>query len=175
LIETERLILRNWREEDLEPYCAMMLDEQVSDWLGGPFTRKDIKARVERYRTSLQESGLGLYAVVRRDDGRLLGHCGVMPIPPDLPLIGHEGAWALAQDAWGKGYATEAAQAVFADAFVNFGLEEIIAFTSASNRRSQSVMQRLGMRRDAARDFVHPKLPDGHPLRQHITYALSRP
>jgi ribosomal-protein-alanine N-acetyltransferase len=81
--------------------------------------------------------------------------------------------WRLAFEHWGRGYATEAAQLALGYAFGTLALSEVVSFTSARNRRSRAVMERLGMRRDPADDFDYPALPEGHPLRPHVLYRLG--
>jgi len=176
VIETERLILRGWRDEDHEPYVAMMADPQVSDWLGGPFSRDEALARIARNAAALGEHGYGRLAVARRSDGAFLGYCGLMPVAPDMPFDGgFEVGWSVAPQAWGQGYATEAARAVFADGFSRLGLAEILAFTGVANHRSQGVARKLGMRRAPELDFDHPGLPDDHPVKRHAVFVASRP
>lgn len=116
-------------------------------------------------------------AVERRNDGKLIGHCGLARTPADnKPLPeGLEIGWALAPHAWGAGYAVEAARAVIDDGFVRHSVSEILAFTGAANLRSQAVMVRLGMTRAADRDFDHPGLADDHPLKRHIVFVASKP
>jgi RimJ/RimL family protein N-acetyltransferase len=176
LIETDRLTLRLWRDADLEPYADIMVDPEVGKWLGGPFSRDQAYERVVRFTQSLEETGLGRLAIERRSDGRMIGHCGLAPTPegPAVPQ-GLEIGWALAPDAWGSGFAVEAARAVIADGFSRFDAPEILAFTGTTNLRSQAVMQRLGMIRMPERDFDHPLLAADHPLRRHIVYAARRP
>jgi RimJ/RimL family protein N-acetyltransferase len=85
-----------------------------------------------------------------------------------------EGVWRLAGDAWGFGYATEAASAVVHDGFERVGLSKILAWTVPANVRSRRVMERLGMRHCPGEDFDHPRLPEGHALRRHVLYRLER-
>jgi RimJ/RimL family protein N-acetyltransferase len=80
----------------------------------------------------------------------------------------------LAREAWGFGYATEAASAVVRDGFDRVGLAEILASTVPPNVRSRRVMEKLGMRHHPAEDFDHPRLPEGHALRRHVLYRLER-
>ncbi|WP_394764515.1 GNAT family N-acetyltransferase [Phenylobacterium sp.] len=175
MIETDRLILRAWRDEDREAYADIMIHPEVGAWLGGPFTREQAHERVTRFQAGLAETGLGRLAIERTSDGRLIGHCGLAYLPETLPLApGIEIGWALAPDAWGAGYAVEAARAVIADGFANSDISEILAFTGASNLRSQAVMQRLGMTRAADRDFDRPGLSPDQPLRRHIVYVATR-
>ncbi len=175
-IETGRLILRQWRPEDREAFVAMMLEDEVSRWLDGPFTREQALERADRQAASLAATGYGRMVMERRADGAFLGYCGLMPTGDRPPVpVGHEVGWGLAPAAWGGGYATEAATAVFADGFERFGLSEILAFTGEKNLRSQAVMRRLGMTRRADLDFDHPALADDHPLKRHIVFVASRP
>jgi ribosomal-protein-alanine N-acetyltransferase len=173
LIETERLILRRWREADRAPYVAMMLDPQVSAWLGGPFDEAQALARIERNEAALAAHGYGRMAMERRADGAFLGYCGLMPTAADLPFAGYEVGWSVARPGWGQGYAPEAARAVFADGFERLGLTEILAFTGESNLRSQAVARKLGMRRTPEQDFDHPNLAGDHPLRRHIVFVAD--
>lgn len=176
MIETERMILRAWREADREPYAAMMADPEVASWLAGPFNRAESDQRIDRANAAITDHGYGRFAMERRADGRLIGYCGLMPIHPDLPFDGgFEVGWSLEQDAWGQGYTTEAARAVFADGFTRLDLPEILAFTGTTNLRSQAVMLRLGMTRTPEQDFNHPNLAADHALRRHIVFVAKRP
>lgn len=83
--------------------------------------------------------------------------------------------WRLARPFWGAGYAAEAARAALADGFDRLALSEVVSFTVPANRRSRAVMERLEMRHSPADDFDHPTVPDGHPLRRHVLYRLTRP
>jgi len=175
-IETERLLLRAWRDADLDPYADIMVEPEVGKWLGGPFTRDQAYERVARFTANLAATGLGRLAIERKSDGRLIGHCGLAHTPDTPPVpVGVEIGWALAPDAWGAGYAIEAARAVVADGFARADLAEILAFTGATNLRSQAVMRRLGMERAAERDFDHPALAPDDPLRRHVVYTARRP
>jgi RimJ/RimL family protein N-acetyltransferase len=175
MIETERLILRRWRDSDRDPYVAMMLDPQVSDWLGGPFTRAEAFARIDRNEAALEAHGYGRMAMERRSDGAFLGYCGLMPTSADLPFDnGFEVGWSVAPAGWGQGYAPEAARAVFADGFARLALDEILAFTGEINIKSQAVARKLGMRRRPEQDFDHPGLAVDHPLKRHIVFVAER-
>jgi RimJ/RimL family protein N-acetyltransferase len=119
---------------------------------------------------------MGRFAIARKSDGALLGACGLMPSYPSVPLPPYiDMGWRLSRSAWGHGYATEAATAVMQDGFARLGLESIIAITAAINVRSWSVMERLGMARDAARDFDSPEHAEGDPMRPTVVYRMDRP
>ncbi len=174
-IETDRLILRSFTEADREPFAAMNADPEVMRHFPGPLDRATSDALVDRILDGWEERDLGLWAVERREDGAFLGFVGLSAPTFDAhftPAI--EVGWRLARDAWGHGYATEAARAGLAYGFVTLGLEEIVSVTTVDNTRSRRVMERLGMTRDEADDFDHPGLPPGHPLRRHVLYRLRR-
>ncbi|MEI9965074.1 MAG: GNAT family N-acetyltransferase [Caulobacteraceae bacterium] len=95
-------------------------------------------------------------------------------LQPEDPLHpGVEIGWRLARHAWGSGYATEAARAALAHGLGPLGLPEIVSFTAVPNAPSQAVMRRIGMTRDPTRDFDHPAIPQGHPLRRHVVYFAA--
>ena len=170
---TERLVLRRWREEDREPFAAMNADLEVMLWYPAPLSRAESDAFVDRVEACFAEHGWGLWAV--EADGHFIGYTGLWPVTPPVPSAGSvEVGWRLARSAWGHGYATEAARAAVRYGFETLNLDEIVSFTAVPNTRSQAVMRRLGMRHDPARDFDHPRVPPGHPIRPHVFYALGR-
>ena len=177
MIETPRLILRRWREEDFEPFVAMCADSEVMTWLGGALDRADARAYMVRAVDTFERIGMGRLAITRRDDGAFLGICGLMPghealVPLLSPFV--DLSWSLCREAWGCGYATEAARGVILDGFERLGLSEITAMTAPANLRSQAVMGRLGMTADPACDFDHPLMEVDDPLRRHLVYRLRR-
>ncbi len=175
MIETERLILRPWREADRAPFLAMSADPAVMYWLGGVPTPEAANQRFERFADGYSARGYTRWAIERSADGAFLGYAGLAPIHDSLPVSGIEAGWGLTRAAWGFGYAGEAAHAAVLDGFERLKFDEIIAFTTDTNLRSQAVMGRAGLLRDASRDFDHPNLPAGDPLRRHWVYAAKRP
>jgi RimJ/RimL family protein N-acetyltransferase len=172
VIETSRLILRRWRASDLIPYAAMMADPEVTYWLGGGQGAAEAEAHIARMESGFEAGGFGIWAVECKADGAFVGSAGLADVREDIPFApAVEVGWRLARRAWGRGFASEAAAAALADGFSRVGLNEIVSFTAVSNRRSRAVMERLGMVRDAARDFDHPKLAADHPLRPHVVYV----
>jgi RimJ/RimL family protein N-acetyltransferase len=168
--------LRAWRADDFPAYVLLHSDPHVVEWLGGfQLNTEQMRAAFERTRAFLDEHGWGMWAIVD-DAGMIVGAAGLQRVREGLPCYpGVEAAWRLAFHAQGKGRVTTAMRAVLPWAFENIvGLEEIVTYTSASNAKSQRVMQRLGFARDASRDFDHPALPEGHPLRPHVMYAMTR-
>jgi RimJ/RimL family protein N-acetyltransferase len=170
-LRTERLLLRDWRESDLDPWAAMNADPRVREYLPGVLTWEQSVASATRFQADLERRGYGLWAVEVVAGGEFIGFTGLDPVEEHMPIEGVEIGWRLAHSAWGNGYATEAARANLAFAFEVLGLEEVISMTATTNLRSQAVMQRIGMTRDPAGDFDHPDVPDG-PLRRHVLYRL---
>lgn len=174
-IDTERLHLRRWRYFDRAPFAAMNADPEVMEFFPSTLTEEESDALVDRCRAQFAEHGYGLWALEIRGQGEFIGFTGLAIQTFDAPFNPSvEVGWRLARSAWGKGYALEAARAAVADGFERVGLDEIVSMTSTLNVRSQSVMQRLGMTRDPADDFDHPKVPEGSPLRRHVLYRLDR-
>ncbi len=174
-IDTPRLRLRRWTRSDLPVFSAMNADAQVNRHLLGPLDAATSRAMLQRIEAHHSVHGFGLWAMERRDDGALLGFAGLQIVPFDAaftPAI--EVGWRMLPSAWGHGYATEAARAAIDDGFARLSIEQVVAFTVHANSRSEAVMQRLGMQRDPAGDFEHPRLPDGHVLRPHRLYRLHR-
>lgn len=176
MIETERLILRRWRMEDVAPLAAIHADPEVMQWLGGRLLDRDetgaFIATIERH---FDAHGFGFWAVERRVDGVLLGFSGLRVFDvadhPMTPCV--EVSWRQGLAHWRQGYATEAARAVLADGFARAGLKEILAWTARTNLRSQAVMERIGMARRPERDFEHPLVAEGDPLRPHMVFAAQ--
>jgi RimJ/RimL family protein N-acetyltransferase len=172
---TDRLILREWREEDRGPFARMNADPLVVEFLPKALTRDESDDFVDRIVLRWAEDGVGLWAIERRDDGEFLGFTGLTPPRFEAhftPAV--EVGWRYAADAWGRGYATEAARAALRFGFEERDFDEIVSFTVPANVRSRAVMERLGMTRDPAGDFEHPNLPADSPLRRHVLYRLSR-
>lgn len=174
-LRTERLLLRQWREEDLEPFAALNADHETMRHFVAPLSRAESDAFAEHIRRQLEEQGWGLWAVEVADGPSFIGFVGLArPSFEEHFTPAVEVGWRLAREHWGCGYATEAGRAAVAHGFEELGLDEIVSFTSPRNEPSWRVMERLGMSHDPADDFEHPRVPVGHPLRPHVLYRLSR-
>lgn len=174
MIETDRLILRPFRDDDREPFAAINGDPRVSDWLGGPIDRAASDAAIDQINTHIGEHGFGFWAAERRADGRLIGMIGLKRMSPELPPApAIEAGWRLSPDAWGQGLAAEGARAALAWGFTYLTASEIIAITAVGNRRSRAVMEKIGMVEQPGRAFDHPLMDATHPLRRHVVYAAT--
>lgn len=171
MIETERLILRPWRDADREPFWAMARDPRVMAYLP-PLTRAECDASVDRMIAIERDHGHVFWALERKVGGDFIGFCGVLP--PRSPIFEYEIGWRLAHHAWGLGLAREAAAASLDWAWANLPVSSIMAITNLANKRSWGLMERLGMTRYPDEDFEHPDLEEGDPLRPHILYRIHR-
>lgn len=170
--ETDRLLLRQWRDQDLEPFAALSADPQVMEFFPETLDRAASDALVERCRGLIAERGWGLWAVELKASGDFIGIVGLHMTTPAFPFGEQvEVGWRLAANYWHQGYATEAARESIRVGFEILGLPEIVSFTAVTNRRSRAVMERLQMK--YLYDFAHPKLPMDSPLRQHCLYSLT--
>ena len=173
-LETERLVLRSWRADDLAPFHAICADRQVMATLGPVLDRAQTAALIERVQAMEAAHGYTFWALERREDAQLIGWCGVIR-GTEGPVTGKpEIGWRLASDCWGHGYASEAARATLDWLFANLADAAAWAITHTGNTRSRAVMGRLGMRYHPELDFAHPKLAEHDPLRPHVAYSLAR-
>jgi RimJ/RimL family protein N-acetyltransferase len=174
-LRADRVLLRGWRSDDLAPFAALNADPRVMEHYPSRLTRVQSDTFVrERIVPQFVERGYGLWAVEVPGITPFIGYVGLQAPTFEAhftPCV--EIGWRLAFPSWSHGYATEAGRAAIAYGFAEVGLEEIVSFTVPANRRSISVMERLGMREDGG--FEHPRVPPGHPLREHVLYRLSRP
>ncbi|GAA2426661.1 GNAT family N-acetyltransferase [Streptomyces macrosporus] len=170
-LRTERLLLRAWRESDVEPWAALNADPEVREHFPDLLTRERSREAMTRYQADLDRRGWGWWAVEARATGEFVGVAGLGPVDEGTPVDGVQTGWRLARSAWGHGYATEAARAAVAFGFDTLHLPEIVAVTTAGNLRSRAVMRRLGMTHDPAHDFDDPAVPEG-PLRRNVVYRL---
>jgi RimJ/RimL family protein N-acetyltransferase len=175
-LRTARLLLRPFTEDDLEPFAALNAHPLVVETLGTALTRPQSDAMAGSLRAELEREGWGFWAVEVVGGAPFVGTVGLHRVPPDRPAgPAVEVGWRLDPAHWGLGYATEAAQASLQHGFTVGGLAEIVAFTAATNVRSQAVMKRVGMQRDLSADFDHPSLPVDSPLRRHVLYRVRPP
>jgi RimJ/RimL family protein N-acetyltransferase len=172
-LQTERLIMRRWRAEDLAPFAALNADPVVMEQFQGTLTQEESDGFAARIEAEFEECGWGLWAIEVKDGAPFIGFVGLHRAlfeAPFSPTV--EVGWRLAREHWGFGYATEAARRAVQYGYEEAGLDEIVSFTNPDNVRSWRTMERLGMVRDPSSDFEHLNVPVGHRLRQHIFYRF---
>ncbi|MBK3868505.1 GNAT family N-acetyltransferase [Pseudomonas stutzeri] len=173
-LETTRLRLRNWHDEDLEALTRLCADPEVMRYQPSLMSRDESAALMVRSRLGFLRHGFGLWVVERKDDGAFIGYCGLagcsLPLPePSLELL-----WRVACEHWGQGLAHEAAQAVLRYAFETLELAELVVCTAQINEPARQLIEGLGMRAEPATNILHPGLPAAHPLRQQLLYRAQR-
>ena len=172
--DTPRLHLRQWRESDREPFAAMNADPIVMEYFPSLQGRAASDASIDAWQRQFQSQGWSNWAAELIESGQFIGFVGLSAPPRVLPFSPCiEIGWRLAREFWGKGLATEAARGALRVGFGRLCLAEIVSFTAIGNQRSRAVMERIGMR-NALQDFEHPGLPEGHPLRLHCLYRITR-
>lgn len=178
MLQTDRLILRLWRDEDLDPFAEMCADIEVMRWMAvGVLTRDETRAFMDRANDNFARLGMCRFAVTRKADSAFVGVTGLSPSHPALadflpPFT--DMSWCMRREAWGQGYMTEACRAVIADGFGRLDLPEITAMTAPTNLRSQAVMSRLGMVRRPELDFDNPFHPEGDPMHRSLVHVVRR-
>lgn len=171
--ETQRLLVRQWRAADREPFAALNADPIVMAHFPAPLAREKSDATADYCERHIAEHGWGVWVTEIEETGEFAGIVGLNVPRDDLPISPCvEILWRLARAQWGRGFATEAARGALRIGFEVLELSEIVAFTVPANSRSRAVMQRLGMQMDVA-PFQHPAVAPG-PLRTHCNYRLSR-
>jgi RimJ/RimL family protein N-acetyltransferase len=178
-LETDRLILRPWRDDDRPALAKILADPEVRRFYPSVLTADETSAQIDGSIEATARNGFHLAGAALKSDGRLIGIIGLGVIPDHLQqaIPGHprvEIGWQLDKTVWGQGLAPEGARAWLDYGWSVLDLGEIVAFTAEINRPSQRVMEKLGMHHDAADDFDHPRLPPGHPLRPHVLYRVGR-
>ena len=174
-ITSDRLLLRNWLESDLEPFARLNADPSVMEFLPGVLSRAESDQLAARMSQHASRNGFGLCAAELRASHTFIGFIA-LSIPsftaPFTPCV--EIGWRLAHAHWGQGLATEGARALVQHAFGDLALPALVSFTVPQNLRSRRIMEKLGMTYDPADDFDHPNLAEGHPLRRHVLDRLQR-
>jgi len=175
MITTPRLLLREWKDSDREPFALLNADLRVMRFMTKCLYRQESDAWVDQIRAHFLAHGFGLFATELQPNGNFVGFIG-LSVPTFeahfTPCV--EIGWRLAAAHWNRGLATEGAEAVLRYAFQTLKIEEVVSFTVPANISSRRVMEKTGMVYEPSDDFDHPNLPEGHPLRRHVLYRLHR-
>ncbi len=172
-LQTPRVLLRAWREGDLEPWVALNSDAENLRFFPRLYSAEESRASHTRIRDLLNENSFGLWAAEERSSGQFMGFVGLarQEIPGVSFMPCHEIGWRLDKKYWGKGYATEAAQVVLNFGFGEVGLKEIFSFTAAQNLPSINVMRKIGLHERPELNFAHPRIDDASPVKFHVVYS----
>lgn len=173
MITTPRLLLREWKNSDLDPFAILNADPRVMRFMPKCLSRQESDAWADRIRAHFLAHGFGLFAAELQPSGNFVGFIG-LSVPTFkarfTPCV--EIGWRLAAAFWNLGLATEGAKAVLRFGFQTLSLEEVVSFTVPDNLGSRRVMEKIGMVHEPSDDFDHSNLPEGHPLRRHVLYRL---
>lgn len=171
--ETERLILRNWKESDVGAFMEMNSNKEVMQYFPSTLSEAETMDMIERIKKHFVEFGYGLFAMERKDNQQFIGFTGFSHPKFEsyfTPCI--EIGWRINKPNWNLGFATEAAKSCLTFGFKNAGLTEIYSFTSVLNKPSEKVMQKIGMTKTGI--FKHPSIEKNHPLHEHVLYKISK-
>ncbi|MEE8379956.1 MAG: GNAT family N-acetyltransferase [Gammaproteobacteria bacterium] len=173
-LKTERLRLRQWKQEDFPAFAMLNADPEVMRYYPDTLNEEESNDMAQRFESLLAYRGWGFWVVEKLDDKKFMGFVGLHEPTYDLPVTPCvEIGWRLARKYWGYGYATEAAKASLMVAFENLDLPEVYSFTSVLNKKSQAVMERLEMV-NMKQNFEHPMIPGNSPLREHVLYRIDK-
>ena len=171
ICETERLRLRQWTDDDKAPFARMNQDPDVMKFLGTILSRSASDAAIKDQLSLMSANEPAFWAVERLGDGQFMGCIGVKRVNFQTAFTPtYEIGWRLARAFWGQGYASEGAQAALGIGFTRWGLSTIHSFRVPANKASQTVMEKIGMKRVIGGDFRHPKLSEDDPLSEHVLY-----
>ena len=171
-IETERLLLRQWIDSDIEAFTKINGDEEVMRFFPRPYNKSETIRSVEYYSAHIAEHGFGMFAVDEKSSNSFIGFIGIAWIGYELPFTpAVEIGWRLDKSFWGKGLATEGALKCLELGFQKFELNKIASMTALVNQPSERVMQKIGMERRG--EFDHPKVPIANPLCRHVWYEID--
>lgn len=172
--ETERLVFRDWKVNDLNEFRIMNKDIRVMKYFTKILTDEETDSFYNIIQDEFRNYGYGLYAIETKHNNDFIGFIGfhwANFISEFTPCI--EIGWRLKYDAWGNGFATEGAKACLKHGFDTLGFKKIYSFTSKINHQSEKVMKKIGM--EKVMEFEHPNIIEGSPLRMHVLYDVNLP
>ncbi|MDQ5892389.1 MAG: family N-acetyltransferase [Pseudomonadota bacterium] len=176
MLETNRLILRQWRDDDYSIYKKLVSDPDVMRYFPAMLSEQECYSQIERLKNIIAVRGWGSWAVELKHSGEFIGFVGLHEQDaqsgiPHAPLI--EIGWRLLSQYWGEGYATEAAKRALKFSFDELQLSEVYSYTTLANKQSQKVMIRIGMKK-TGEEFIHPSFERRPDLERHTLYRITR-
>ena len=173
-LTSKRITLRQWQADDLPAFAKMSASDAVMEYFPSPLSKDQSDQVAAKIKEKIARNGFGFWAMELNETGEFCGFVGLNIPEPELPFgpcleIG----WRLAEEFWGKGLATEGGRLALAFGFDHLNADEIVSFTTLNNQKSQAVMKRLDFEFENE-TFMHPALEDGHPLKKHVLYRLTK-
>ena len=173
LYETDRLILRRWKDSDREPFARMNSDPKVMEFFSSYRSRQESDKLLDWCYSQIDVHGFSFWAIERKDSNQFIGFVGLSRFKLDLPFCPCvEIGWRLRPEYWGQGFATEAARKSLEVGFKQLALPEIVSFTPLNNQRSRNVMSKIGMT-DSRENFLHPSETPESDLQVHCLYKIT--
>ena len=174
-LETQRLILRSWRDGDRPTFAKLNSDPEVMEFFTFTRTPAEADAVMDVLNGHIDRHAFGFWAMEEKQNGETIGFTGLQHVNFEArfcPAV--EIGWRLLRPYWGKGYATEAARVSLEYAFNRLRLDEVVSFAVESNIRSRRVMERIGMVHEPDFDFDHPSIEPDHPFARHAFYRIRK-
>ncbi len=172
-LHTQRLILRPWQTQDLLPFAKLNADSDVMAYYPNVLSTEESHAMARKLMGLINQKGWGFWALEIKDSHEFIGFVGLHEPTYELPVTPcTEIGWRLAKEHWGKGYATEAANAALDFAFKHLHLKQVYSFASVINTASIAVMIRINMH-NTHKNFPHPMVPKDCTLSDHVLYKIS--
>jgi RimJ/RimL family protein N-acetyltransferase len=172
IISTGRLGLRRWIETDTQPFIEMNSDPHVMKYFPKLLTEEETLLMIQRIHNGFEKNGFGLFVVENKQTQEFLGFTGFsVPVFESFFTPCIEIGWRYKKQAWGQGFATEAANACLQYGFSQLGFDKIVSFTAAINIKSEKLMQRIGMNK--INEFEHPNIEKTHPVCRHVLYEIA--
>ncbi|RFC55346.1 GNAT family N-acetyltransferase [Brumimicrobium aurantiacum] len=173
LFKSARLGFRNWKDEDLNAFTLLNADTEVMEHFPKSLDRQETMEFIQRLKAHYETHGYNYFAVELLENGELLGFIGLAYQNYEvdfLPAV--DIGWRLKKSAWGKGYATEGALRCLDFGFNNLNLEKIISTCTLQNKKSEKVMQKIGMKK--VKKFKHPKLKAFPAYENCLLYEIKK-
>lgn len=175
VLETERLILRTWHDNDVQLMLTINQDPLVMSYFPSLQNFQTTQYFINMAKIHFKIHGYSTNAIVRKDNGEFIGFIGLHKVDFESHFTpATEICWRLSSKHWGQGFATEGALAVLDNAFRVLKIPNIVSFTSIDNAKSINVMQKIGLHHNKNGNFNHPKLTEDSCLREHVLYQLNR-
>lgn len=174
MLKTNRLLLRQWTEDDFSPFAEMCRDKDVMEYFPKLQTEEESYKMGEKILSLINKRGWGFWAVEIPNQKKFIGFVGLHTLTEKMPFSPCvEIGWRLSKAYWGKGYATEAAKETLNFAFNKLNLNEVVSFTTLANNRSKAVMQKIGMY-NSNQNFMHPDIETSNPQCEHVLYKIGQ-